>query len=68
MSPVTAPWPVPARRMTGEGFRVIVAGGVATIGDIRMIREIGAAGCIIGSALYEGALSLPQALEAARAH
>ncbi len=57
-----------ARRMTGEGFRVIVAGGVATIGDIRMIREIGAAGCIIGSALYEGALSLPQALEAARAH
>ena len=56
-----------ARRMTGEGFRVIIAGGVATIGDIVTLREMGAAGCIIGSALYTGALSLAKALEAARA-
>jgi phosphoribosylformimino-5-aminoimidazole carboxamide ribotide isomerase len=56
-----------ARRLIDDGFQVVVAGGVASVEDVRRLRELGAAGCIIGSALYEGALALPDALEAARA-
>lgn len=50
-----------------RGFRVIVAGGIHRPEQIRALRSLGAAGCIIGSALYEGALDLGVALEAARA-
>ncbi|MEE8550723.1 MAG: 1-(5-phosphoribosyl)-5-[(5-phosphoribosylamino)methylideneamino] imidazole-4-carboxamide isomerase [Gemmatimonadota bacterium] len=57
-----------AERLIGEGFQVIVAGGVATRDHIVRIHDLGAAGCIIGSALYERVLSLQEALEAARAH
>ena len=35
------------------GFETIVAGGVTTVDDIRRLREAGAAGAIVGSALYE---------------
>lgn len=56
-----------ARRLIDEGFRVIVAGGVAAPEHIVRLRGVGAAGCIIGSALYEGALTLADALEHARA-
>jgi len=47
---------------------VIASGGVATIDDIhrlKMIETSGVSGVIIGRALYEGALSLPNALEVA---
>jgi phosphoribosylformimino-5-aminoimidazole carboxamide ribotide isomerase len=56
-----------ARRISAQGFRVIIAGGVATLDDVVRVREAGAAGCIIGSALYTGRLALPEAIEAARA-
>ena len=55
------------RRIASEGFQVIAAGGVAAAEHIVRLREVGAAGCIIGSALYEGALTLEDALESARA-
>ena len=45
---------------------VIASGGVTTADDVRNLTAIGVAGCIIGRALYEGKLSLPAALEAAR--
>lgn len=57
-----------ARRIIDSGFDVIIAGGVTTPEDIARIRASGAAGCIIGSALYTGRLSLREALETARAH
>lgn len=57
----------PAAAVMAQGFQVIVAGGVAGLEDITRIRAAGAAGCIIGSALYEGRLTLDAALEAARA-
>jgi phosphoribosylformimino-5-aminoimidazole carboxamide ribotide isomerase len=44
---------------------VIASGGVTTASDVRRLAEIGLAGCIIGRALYEGTLSLPDALAAA---
>ena len=45
---------------------VIASGGVTTVQDVRRLAEAGMAGCIIGRALYEGTLTLPEAIEAAR--
>src|SRR5262245_664133 len=45
---------------------VIASGGVTTADDVRRLAEFGLAGCIIGRALYEGTLTLPDALAAAR--
>jgi len=44
---------------------VIAAGGVASIEDVRIAREAGAAGLVIGIAFYEGRLTLKQAMEVA---
>jgi phosphoribosylanthranilate isomerase len=47
---------------------VVASGGVSTIEDVTAIRELvplGVEGAIIGSALYRGAFTLPQALDAA---
>jgi phosphoribosylformimino-5-aminoimidazole carboxamide ribotide isomerase len=44
---------------------IIASGGVAGADDIRHVAEIGAAGCIVGKALYAGAVTLPAALAAA---
>jgi phosphoribosylformimino-5-aminoimidazole carboxamide ribotide isomerase len=44
---------------------VIASGGVASADDIRRVAGIGATGCIVGRALYDGGLSLTMALDAA---
>lgn len=44
---------------------VVASGGVAVADDIRQVREIGASGCIVGRALYEGTVTLADALAAA---
>lgn len=51
-----------------SGMRVIAAGGVASLEDIVSLRELepqGVAGVIVGRALYSGAFSLEEALQAA---
>ncbi|MFW6085349.1 MAG: HisA/HisF-related TIM barrel protein [Gemmatimonadota bacterium] len=53
------------REFVRAGFETIVAGGVTTVDDVRRLRTAGAAGAIIGSALYEGRLALAEAIEAA---
>lgn len=45
---------------------VYVAGGVARLEDIALLRDLGAAGAVLGSALYSGLLSLEGAMEVAR--
>ncbi|MGC3972686.1 MAG: 1-(5-phosphoribosyl)-5-[(5-phosphoribosylamino)methylideneamino]imidazole-4-carboxamide isomerase [Pirellulales bacterium] len=45
---------------------VIASGGVSCAADVANLTETGAAGCIIGRALYEGKLTLKDALAAAR--
>lgn len=61
--------------MARRGFAVMAAGGVGSLADVealaglaRRLREDGApgrlAGVVVGKALYEGRLSLPQALAA----
>ena len=47
---------------------IIASGGISSIADIRALRKLeplGVMGCIIGRALYNGTLSLSEALSAA---
>jgi len=44
---------------------VVASGGVAVADDIRGAAAVGAAGCIVGRALYEGTVTLAAALAAA---
>jgi phosphoribosylformimino-5-aminoimidazole carboxamide ribotide isomerase len=44
---------------------VVASGGVTTADDVSRLARAGLAGCIIGRALYEGTLTLPDALQAA---
>lgn len=46
---------------------VIASGGVTTGEDVANLAAAGVAGCIVGRALYEGTLTLADALQAARA-
>jgi phosphoribosylformimino-5-aminoimidazole carboxamide ribotide isomerase len=55
MEAMRAVWP-------GE---LIASGGVTTADDVRALAALGVDGCIIGRALYEGRLELPEALAAA---
>lgn len=53
------------------GLRVIASGGVASLDDIRALKEVegvGVAGVIIGKALYSGEIDLAQAVAVARGH
>jgi len=47
---------------------VIASGGVTTASDVARLAAAGLAGCIIGRALYEGTLTLADALRAANSH
>jgi phosphoribosylformimino-5-aminoimidazole carboxamide ribotide isomerase len=44
---------------------VIASGGVTTVDDVRRLAAAGMSGCIIGRALYEGTLTIRDALAAA---
>jgi phosphoribosylformimino-5-aminoimidazole carboxamide ribotide isomerase len=45
---------------------VIASGGVKEVNDIRRLAPIGVAGVIVGRSLYEGTLTLPDAIAAAK--
>src|SRR5262249_2138819 len=42
---------------------VIASGGVSNLDDVRRLSKLPLAGCIIGRALYEGTLSLKEAIQ-----
>lgn len=44
---------------------VVVAGGVSSVADVAALRRLGAAGCVLGSALYSGKIQLKEALKEA---
>ena len=48
------------KKVLNKGFKVIVAGGVTDMEDVKKLEELGAYGCIIGKALYEGKIELPK--------
>ena len=58
-------FPAMAEMKAAVEIPVIASGGVTTVKDVRDLSRIGLAGCIIGRALYEGTLTLPEALAAA---
>lgn len=59
--------PIPVKNLIDEvSIPVVVAGGVSTPLDVKILKELGAAGCILGSALYSGKITLKDALEAER--
>jgi phosphoribosylformimino-5-aminoimidazole carboxamide ribotide isomerase len=47
------------------GARIILSGGIAGSADLRAACQAGLDGAIVGRALYEGRLTLPEALRAA---
>lgn len=54
-----------ARGVVERGFHTLVAGGVSRPEDVAALREAGAAGVVVGSALYTGDLTMADALRAA---
>ena len=45
-----------------NGAEVVASGGIGSIDDVRAVAEAGAAGIIIGRALYDGRVRLADAL------
>jgi phosphoribosylformimino-5-aminoimidazole carboxamide ribonucleotide (ProFAR) isomerase len=48
------------------GPAVVASGGVSSLEDLRALRGVGVSGVVLGAALYHGAFTLTEALEAAR--
>ncbi len=49
----------PVRRVAeAVGIPVVASGGVATVEDVRTLRDAGASAVVVGSALYQGAFTL----------
>jgi phosphoribosylformimino-5-aminoimidazole carboxamide ribonucleotide (ProFAR) isomerase len=46
------------------GGDVIASGGIASVDDLRAVRDLGCRGAIVGRALYEGRFTLADALAA----
>lgn len=44
---------------------IIASGGVTTLQDVKQLAQLGLAGCIVGRALYERTLRLPEVIAAA---
>lgn len=53
-------------RLVRRGFRTVAAGGIARPGHLSRLQEAGAYGAVVGSALYQGTMTLSDALEASR--
>ncbi|MBQ9911927.1 MAG: 1-(5-phosphoribosyl)-5-((5-phosphoribosylamino)methylideneamino)imidazole-4-carboxamide isomerase, partial [Firmicutes bacterium] len=47
-------------------FRLIASGGVSSMEDVLALKTMGLYGAIIGKAYYTGAISLLEAIEAAK--
>jgi phosphoribosylformimino-5-aminoimidazole carboxamide ribotide isomerase len=57
----------PVKRLIDRvGIPVVVAGGVSSGADVAGLREAGAYGAVLGSALYSGKIALKDALEECR--
>jgi phosphoribosylformimino-5-aminoimidazole carboxamide ribotide isomerase len=55
----------PVRRVAeAVGIPVVASGGVASVEDVRTLRDAGASAVVVGSALYQGAFTLSEATDA----
>ncbi|MDD1672451.1 MAG: 1-(5-phosphoribosyl)-5-[(5-phosphoribosylamino)methylideneamino]imidazole-4-carboxamide isomerase [Methanomicrobiales archaeon] len=58
--------PEPIKALLQEiDIPVVIAGGVSSTADVRLLRTLGASGVVLGSALYSGKITLHEAMEAA---
>ncbi|WP_048050768.1 1-(5-phosphoribosyl)-5-[(5-phosphoribosylamino)methylideneamino]imidazole-4-carboxamide isomerase [Methanosarcina soligelidi] len=58
--------PVPTKELVESvSIPVIASGGVSTLEDIKTLKKTGAAGVVVGSALYMGRFTLEEAINAA---
>jgi phosphoribosylformimino-5-aminoimidazole carboxamide ribotide isomerase len=55
-----------ARLQAEAGVAVVASGGVASVDDIRACKAAGLSGVIVGKALYEGRISLAEAIAASK--
>lgn len=46
-----------------DGLQIIASGGVSSIDEVKKLKSIGCHGAIIGKAIYEGTISLEEALK-----
>jgi len=59
--------PAPTKELVESvGIPVIASGGVSSLEDLKILKETGALGVVIGSALYTGKFSLEDAIESIR--
>lgn len=59
--------PEPTRELVeAVSIPVVAAGGVSSLNDIKLLSEAGAAGAVIGTAIYTGVLDLRAALDFAK--
>ncbi len=59
--------PIPTKELVDSvSIPVIASGGVSSLRDLKILKEIGAAGVVIGSALYTGKFTLEDAIESIR--
>lgn len=57
--------PVPTKELVESvDIPVIASGGVSSLADLKTIKKTGAAGVVVGSALYTGRFTLEEAIEA----
>ena len=47
-----------------RGVPVLAAGGIATLDDLRTLRDLGCEGAVVGSALWSGRFGLAEAIDA----
>jgi len=52
--------------LAATGLPVIIAGGISSLGDIEILKDLGASGVVLGSALYSGKIDLGKAMEVCR--
>jgi phosphoribosylformimino-5-aminoimidazole carboxamide ribotide isomerase len=57
--------PALAEMVAAVPLPIVASGGVANAEDIRRVTTTGCAGCIVGRALYEGHVTIPEAVAAA---
>jgi phosphoribosylformimino-5-aminoimidazole carboxamide ribotide isomerase len=55
-----------ARLQAEAGVEVVASGGVAALGDVKACKLAGLAGVIVGKAIYEGRISVRDAVKAAK--
>jgi len=48
--------------------RILIAGGISSIGDLIKLKELGVDGAVLGQAIYTGAVDLTEAVSAILAH